>query len=85
MDRTTQHSRGKYGARSPVVVLSLMIILDIYFANIDAISGHIMHVNLSTIFYTHAEHSPTKAIYIKILIEVERKKERKKERTTTTK
>ena len=32
----------------------------IYYAHIDALSAHMIHVNLNTIFYTHVEYSPTK-------------------------
>ena len=37
----------------------------IYHALINALSTHMIHINLNTIFYTHVEHSPTKTIYIK--------------------
>ena len=37
----------------------------IYHALINALSAHMIHINLNMIFYTHAEHSPTKTIYIK--------------------
>ena len=37
----------------------------IYHALINALSAHIIHINLNMIFYTHVEHSPTKTIYIK--------------------
>ena len=36
----------------------------IYHALINALSVHVMHINLNMIFYTHVEHSPTKTIYI---------------------
>ena len=36
----------------------------IYNALINALSAHIIHINLNTIFYTHAEDSPTETIYI---------------------
>ena len=35
----------------------------IYHVLINALSAHMMHINLNTIFYTHAEDSPTKTIY----------------------
>ena len=37
----------------------------IYHALINALSAHMIHINLNTIFYvyTHVEHSPTKTIY----------------------
>ena len=37
----------------------------IYHALINALSVHMIHINLNIIFYTHVEHSPTKTIYIK--------------------
>ena len=45
--------------------VSLIIIMYIYHALINALSAHMIHVNLNMIFYTHVEHSPTKTIYIK--------------------
>ena len=39
--------------------------MHIYHALINALSAHMIHINLSMIFYTHVEHSPTKTIYIK--------------------
>ena len=37
----------------------------IYPALINALSAHMIHINLNMIFYTLVEHSPTKTIYIK--------------------
>ena len=37
-----------------------VIIMYIYHALINALSAHIIHINLNMIFYTHVEHSPTK-------------------------
>ena len=37
----------------------------IYHALINALSAHMIHINLNMIFYTHVEHSPTKTIYLK--------------------
>ena len=37
----------------------------IYHAFINALSAHMIHININMIFYTHAEHSPTKTVYIK--------------------
>ena len=37
----------------------------IYHALINALSAHMIHINLNMIFYTHVENSPTKTIYIK--------------------
>ena len=38
---------------------------NIYHALINALSAHMIHINLNMIFYTHVKHSPTKTIYIK--------------------
>ena len=43
------------------MVLDGRIIIIMY----NALSAHIIHINLNMIFYTHVEHSPTKTIYIK--------------------
>ena len=40
----------------------------IYHALINALSAHMIHINLNMIFYTHAEQSPTKTIYINYYI-----------------
>ena len=40
----------------------------IYHALINALSAHMIHINLNMIFYTHIKHSPTKTIYIKCYI-----------------
>ena len=37
----------------------------IYHTLINAVSAHMIHINLNMIFYTHVKHSPTKTIYIK--------------------
>ena len=42
-----------------------LIIMYIYHALINALSAHMIHINLNMIFYTHVKHSPTKTIYIK--------------------
>ena len=41
----------------------LIIIMYIYHALINALSAHMIHINLNMIFYTHVKHSPTKTIY----------------------
>ena len=46
-----------------VEVMIIIIIMYIYHALINALSAHMIHINLN-IFYTHVEHSPTKTIYI---------------------
>ena len=37
----------------------------IYHAVINALSAHMIYINLNMIFYIHVEHSPSKIIYIK--------------------
>ena len=41
----------------------------VYPVLINALSAHMIHINLNKIFYAHVEHSPTKTIYIKYYIE----------------
>ena len=43
----------------------IIILMYIYHALINALSAHMIHINLNMIFYAHVEHSPTKTIYIK--------------------
>ena len=43
----------------------IIIIMYIYHALINALSAHMIHINLNVIFYTHVKRSPTKTIYIK--------------------
>ena len=47
----------------------LIIIMYIYHALINALSAHMIHINLTFLFFTHVEHSPTKTIYIKYYME----------------
>ena len=47
----------------------------IYDALINALSAHMIHINLNMMFCTHVEHSPTKTVYIKYYL--------KKQKTTT--
>ena len=52
--------------QSGVTIFGLLIIITyIYHALINALSAHMIHINLNMIFYTHVKHSPTKTIYIK--------------------
>ena len=51
----------------------------IYHVLINALSAHMIHINLNMIFYTHVDHSPTKTIYIKYYT-----KKLKQIRTTNT-
>ena len=46
---------------------AVIIIMYIYHALINALSAHIVHINLNMIFYTHVEHSPTKNSLHKVL------------------
>ena len=46
-------------------VMGIIIIMYIYHALINALSAHMIRINLNMIFYTHVQHSPTKTIYIK--------------------
>ena len=39
----------------------------VYPVLINALSAHMIHINLNKIFYAHVEHSPTKTIYIKYI------------------
>ena len=48
-----------------VSISIIIIIMYIYNALINALSAHMIHINLNMIFYTHVKHSPTKTIYIK--------------------
>ena len=54
-----------------------MIITYIYHALINALSAHIIHMNLNMIFYTHVEHSPTQNNLHKILYKRKKRKEKK--------
>ena len=47
------------------VPLIIIIIIYVDHALINALSAHIIHINLNMIFYTHVEHSPTNFFYIK--------------------
>ena len=46
------------------------IIMYIYHALINALSAHMIHINLNVIFYTHVKHSPTKTLYIKYYLKI---------------
>ena len=47
----------------------IIIIMYIYHALINALSTHIIHINLNTVFYTHVEDSPTKTVYLRRYME----------------
>jgi len=44
------------------LTLKTATIMYIYHALINALSAHMIHINLNMIFYTHVEHNPTKTI-----------------------
>ena len=47
----------------------------LYHALVKAMSIHMIHINLNTIFYIHVEQSATNAIYLKyILHEAEKRR-----------
>ena len=48
-----------------MVIIRIIRIMYIYHALINALSAHMIHINLNMILYTHVQHSPTKTIYIK--------------------
>ena len=45
----------------------IIIILYIYHVLINVLSTNMLHINLSTIFYMHVEHSSTETIYVSII------------------
>ena len=49
--------------------MTITIIMYIYHALITAVSTHMIYINLNTLFYTHAEDSPTKTICIRYYME----------------
>ena len=55
---------GQSGLRTLVIIMTY-----IYHALINALSAHMIHINLNMIFYAHVEHRPTKTIYIKCYTE----------------
>ena len=42
----------------------------IYHALINALSAHMIHINLNRILHTHVKHSPTKTICIKYYLKI---------------
>ena len=46
----------------------IIIVMYIYHALINALSAHIIHINLNTILYTYVEDSPSKTIYARYYI-----------------
>ena len=49
--------------------IARLIRMYIYHALINALSAHIIYINLNIMFYTYVEHSPTKTIYMKYYTE----------------
>ena len=45
-------------ARQFLLCSNHLILMYIYHALINALSAHMIHINLNTIFYTHVEHLP---------------------------
>ena len=60
--RTLSREAANIGTKEALIII---IIMYIYHALINALSAHMIHINLNMIFYTHVKHSPTKTIYIK--------------------
>ena len=57
--------RARAHTHPPTHTIIIIIIMYIYHALINALSAHMIYINLNMIFYTHVEHSPTKTFYIK--------------------
>ena len=51
-----------------IIIIIIIIIMYIYHALINALSAHMIHINLNMIFYTRVEHSPTKNNLHKVFI-----------------
>ena len=63
-----------YGSKSlgtivTSIIVVTIIIMYIYHALVNALSAHMIHINLNMIFCTRVDHSPTKTIYIKYYVE----------------
>ena len=69
----------RYGLQAQTKPQIFIIIMYMHHALINALSAHVIHINLNMIFYTHVEHSPTNFFYIKYY-----KKIIKRKRTTNT-
>ena len=47
-----------------IIITTIMIIMYIYHALINALSAHMIHINLNRIFYTHVEtHKKGRCIF----------------------
>ena len=51
-----------------IITTLLLLLLYIYHALINALSAHMIHINLHMIFYTHVEHNPTNTLAINNLV-----------------
>ena len=56
---------------SDLSIIIIIIIMYIYHALINALSNHMIHTNLNTIFRTHTERSPTKTVYLRYYMETQ--------------
>ena len=69
------------GAVKGLILIIIIIIMYIYHALINTLSAHMIHINPNMTFCTHAEHSPTKTVYIKYYTTTTKNKNK---RTTNT-
>ena len=46
-----------------LMVKKIIIIMCIHHVPINTLSTHMTHINLNILFYTHAEHSPSKTAH----------------------
>ena len=63
-----QRNRKRPHYINPITTI-IIIIMYIYHALINALSTHMVPINLNMIFYTYVEPSPTKTIYLKYYTE----------------
>ena len=52
------------------LIIMIIIIMHVYHVLINALSDHMIHINLNTIFYTHVDDSPTKTVYIRYYMDI---------------
>ena len=48
-----------------IIIIIITTVMYGYHVLINALSTHMIHIDLNMLFYTHVKHSPTKTIYIK--------------------
>ena len=63
-----------------IIIKNNNVHLMIFHTLINALSAHMIHINLNMIFYTHVEHSPTKTDNLHKVF----KKQKQQKRTTNT-